>query len=98
MADPANALPAAASDRVECPACGSIHSADGRTLFERSPRLQDLEAAGPKLKKLEIAFGKLQTQLEKKKEKPSPAPAPAPVAAPAPAPVEPARKKHGRYL
>lgn len=109
MSESATALSADAG-KVTCPACGSVHSADGGALLERSARLLDLEAAKPKLAKLQKIALRLEEQLQaaKKKPRPVPASAPAPVAVPAPAVPAPKveaekresgeRKKHGKFL
>ena len=105
MSEPATALPVEAG-KVTCPACGSVHSADGGTLLERSARLRDLEDAKPKLEKMRKIADRLEKQLQDAKRKPraaapAPAPAPGPAAAPEPAPKPAAKeekKKHGKYL
>lgn len=84
--------------KVTCPACGSVHSADGGALFERSANLRDLEAAKPKLKKLAAAVLVLEKKLEEAAARPAPV---VPVAVPAPAREggeSGERKKHGKYL
>ena len=65
MSESANVTPQA----VECPACGSEHSADGRTLLKRSPRLVDLEFAEKTIGKLEKAVDKLEAELTASKAK-----------------------------
>jgi hypothetical protein len=98
VAEPTEGM-VAQDTRITCPACGSVHSADGRTLFERSPHLRDLEDAKPKLAKLTKIAERLERQLQEKKEKVAPAPAAVPApAAPKEESENAGRKKHGKYL
>lgn len=78
---------------MTCPACGSVHSADGGALFERSANLRDLEAAKPKLKKLATVVAALEKKLEQAAVKPAPAAAPI-----APKVEKEKRGKHGKYF
>lgn len=54
--------------RVICPACGSIVSADGRTLFTKSPALLDLEKTKEILPRLEEGVKTLE-ELSEQAEK-----------------------------
>jgi hypothetical protein len=76
--------------------------------LERSARLLDLEAAKPKLEKLQKIALRLEKQLQQKEKKrirefvAAPAPAPAPVASAPKIETEKResgeRKKHGKYF
>lgn len=54
-------------DRVRCPACRSELSPDGKTLFERSDYLVDLEKSVAKLPELTASVERLTHRLEQQK-------------------------------
>ena len=67
-----------ADERATCPACQSVISADGRTLFERSAHLTDAEESAGLLEKAMARIEELETRLVELEKKPEPAAEPEP--------------------
>ncbi|OQW38603.1 MAG: hypothetical protein A4C66_11590 [Nitrospira sp. HN-bin3] len=87
MSESANVTP----QPVTCPACGSKLAPDGKTLFEKSERLTELEKTAGLVAKLEKKLATLEEKLRKKPEPSKAAPVTQPEPAPAPK-VEPKKE------
>jgi hypothetical protein len=60
---------AKAKDRIQCPACESEISSDGKTLAKRSEKLADLLKLEKSVPELETELARLEKEIEEEKKK-----------------------------